>query len=81
MTGWLFWAAALMLSAVLFRPLAALLRLGGRTALSLGLLAALGQTGLLAQAGLGVNLVNAVTLGVLGLPGLGLLLMGRWLLG
>lgn len=84
MTGWalLLTAAALVLgAAVLVRPLGALLRLAGRTAVSLGLLAVLGQTGLLAQVGLGVNLFNAVALGVLGLPGVGLLLMGRWLLG
>ena len=42
----------------------------------LAALALLNQIGL----GLGVNLVNALILGVLGVPGLGLLLMLQWVL-
>ena len=37
-----------------------------------------GMTGLAAGLALGVNAFNAVTLGLLGLPGLGLLLLFRW---
>lgn len=66
-------AAALV--AILFRKwIWSALRLAGRTAVGGAVLAGLslcsGFTGLQ----LGVNLVNALVLGVLGLPGLGLLL-------
>ena len=44
--------------------------------MGLAALALLNQIGL----GLGVNLVNALILGVLGVPGLGLLLMLQWVL-
>ena len=42
--------------------------------------AILEAAGLLSGFGLGVNLINGLTLGLLGVPGFGLLLMGRWLL-
>lgn len=66
-------AAALV--AILFRKwIWSALRLAGRTAVGGAVLAGLslcsGFTGLQ----LGVNLINALVLGVLGLPGLGLLL-------
>lgn len=66
--------SAAALAVILFRKwLWGALRLAGRTALGGGVLAVLslcsGFTGL----HLGVNLVNALVLGVLGLPGLGLL--------
>ena len=48
------------------RPLGWLLKLLARSALGLGFLA------------LGVNAFNALTLGLLGLPGLGLLFLFRW---
>ena len=38
------------------------------------------QMGVLAALGLGANLTNAAVLGVLGLPGFGLLLAAPWLL-
>ena len=71
------WAAAIagaILAVILFRRwLAALLRLGMRTLVGGGVLAALslcsGATGLT----LGVNVLNALVLGVLGAPGLALL--------
>lgn len=53
-----------------------LLRLAVRSSVGLAALALLNQIGL----GLGVNLVNALILGVLGVPGLGLLLMLQWVL-
>ena len=65
--------AALLL---LHRPLGRLLRLAVRSSVGLAALALLNQIGL----GLGVNLVNALILGVLGVPGLGLLLMLQWVL-
>ena len=62
--------------ALLRRPLGRLLRLAVRSSVGLAALALLNQIGL----GLGVNLVNALILGVLGVPGLGLLLMLQWVL-
>lgn len=66
-------AAALVL---LRRPLAALVRLGVRWAGGLAALAVLQPLGL----SLGVNPINALVLGVLGVPGLGLLLLVQWVL-
>lgn len=67
--------SAVAIGAILFRKwIWSAVRLAGRTALGGAVLAGLslcaGFTGLQ----LGVNLVNALVLGVLGLPGLGLLL-------
>lgn len=67
--------SAAVLVAILFRKwIWGVLRLAGRTAVGGAVLAGLslcsGFTGLQ----LGVNLVNALVLGVLGLPGFGLLL-------
>ena len=74
------WGVAVMvaLAALLLlpRPLGRLLRLAVRSSVRLAALALLNQIGL----GLGVNLVNALILGVLGVPGLGLLLMLQWVL-
>ena len=79
---WLAAGAVVLAAMVLLRrPAGVLLRLLGRSALGLGVLAELEAAGLLSSFGLGVNLVNALTLGLLGVPGFGLLLMGRWLLG
>ena len=69
-------AAALLLAAVFRRPLLWLLRLAGRSLLWLGALFLLAGAGVTA---LGVNCFNALALGLLGLPGLGLLLGLRWL--
>lgn len=74
------WGVAVMvaLAALLLAPPPAGRLLRWRCALLWGLaaLALLNQIGL----GLGVNLVNALILGVLGVPGLGLLLMLQWVL-
>lgn len=64
---------------ILRRPLAWLLKLAGRSVLGLGFLALWSQSGILSSLALGVNPFNAVTLGLLGLPGLGLLLLWQWL--
>lgn len=82
-TLWL-WAAAgafvLVLLAVLRRPLAAVGRLLLRSSLGLCALWLFNQVGALIGIRLGVNLISALILGVLGAPGLGLLLMTQWVL-
>lgn len=77
MVGGLILALAL---AALRRPLGALLRLALRTAAGLGALYLLNLGGGVLGLGLGVNLANALVLGVLGLPGFGLLVLMDWAL-
>lgn len=74
--------AAILLIAVgvLRRPLRGLLRLLGRTAAGLAGLFAFSQVGGLIGVTLGVNLVNALVVALLGVPGFGLLLMLNWAL-
>lgn len=68
--------------AVLLRkPLKSVLRLAVNSAVGLGALWLLNATAPLTGVSLGLNLFNAVTIGVLGLPGLGLLLLVQWVLG
>ena len=57
-----------------------LVRLAARTGVGLAALWALSGVGGLVGLHLGVNLVNALVLGVLGVPGFGLLLMLNWAL-
>lgn len=82
--GYLAWClAGLLLCAallVLRRPAARLLRLTLRSSVGLAALALFSQLGQLIGVHLGVNLVNALVLGLLGLPGFGLLLMLQWVL-
>ena len=66
--------AAVLILVIFRRPLLWLGKLLVRSLLGLGFLALWYQSGL----ALGVNAFNAVTLGLLGLPGLGLLLLFRW---
>lgn len=70
--------AALLAAVCLRRPLARLLRLGGKTLLGLGFLALFRNAGALVGLTLGVNLPNALTLALLGVPGLGLLMLLGW---
>lgn len=65
---------------VLRRPLRGLLRLLGRMAAGLAGLFAFSQVGALVGVTLGVNLVNALVVALLGVPGFGLLLMLNWAL-
>lgn len=78
------WAlAGLLLCAALFLlrwPLVQLVRLILRSSVGLAALALFAQVGQLLGISLGVNLVNALVLGLLGVPGFGLLLMLQWLL-
>lgn len=66
--------------AALRRPLNALLRLALRTGAGLGVLYLLSLVGGSIGLRLGVNLANALVLGILGAPGFGLLVMMNWAL-
>ena len=70
--------AAVLILVIFRRPLLWRGKLLVQSLLGLGLLALWSQSGLAAGLALGVNAFNAVTLGLLGLPGLGLLLLFRW---
>lgn len=59
---------ALSILALLHRPLGRLLRLAARSAVGLAVLALFSQVGQFIGVSLGVNLVNALILGVLGVP-------------
>lgn len=61
------------------RPLVFLAKLLLRSLLGLGFLFLWAASGIAPGLALGVNVFNALALGLLGLPGLGLLLMLRWL--
>ena len=82
--GYAAWClAGLVLCAALLllrRPVALLLRLLLRSGVGLAVLALLSQVGHLMGISLWVNLVNALVLGLLGAPGLGLLMMMQWVL-
>ena len=78
---WLLGSLGVVLAlALLRRPLSSLLRLAGRTGLGLCFLTLFAPIGQLLGAGLGINLFNALILGLLGAPGFGLLLMLNWAL-
>lgn len=69
-----------VLLAALRRPLEWLVRLAARTGIGLMVLWGLSSVGGLVGVHLGVNLLNALVLGLLGVPGFGLLLMLNWVL-
>lgn len=71
---------ALSVLALLHRPLGRLIRLAARSAVGLAALALFSQVGQFIGVSLGVNLINALILGILGVPGFGLLLMLQWVL-
>ncbi len=73
-------AAAVILAVIFRRPLKSLGRLAARSGLWLGALWLLRGVGPLIGVHLGVNLCNAVVLGVLGLPGLALLMLVQWVI-
>ncbi len=66
--------------AALRKPLRSLGRLAARTGAGLGVLLLMSNVGGLVGVHLGVNLVNALVMGVLGAPGFGLLLLLNWTL-
>ena len=84
MSGWGWWiaaGAAVMVLTLCRRPLGALCRLIARSGVGLAFLWLFRGVGGLLGIHLGVNLFNALVLGVLGLPGFALLLMAQWALG
>lgn len=84
MTVWSSWvvgAVILLVALILLRrPLRALFRLLGRMIAGLAGLFAFSQVGGLIGVTLGVNLINALVVALLGVPGFGLLLMVNWVL-
>ena len=84
LSGYMAWClAGLLLCAALLllrRPAARLLRLALRSSVGLAVLALFSRVGQLIGVSLGVNLVNALVLGLLGAPGFGLLLLLQWVL-
>ena len=78
------WMAGLLLIltalVILRRPLGRLWSVGVRSAGGRAVLAVFSRFGQLLGISLGVNWLNALVLGLLGLPGFGLLLMLQWVL-
>lgn len=70
----------LLITAKVFAaPLKVLAKVILNTALGLGALALLNATSALTGFSLGLNLFNALVLGILGMPGIGLLLLVQWI--
>lgn len=79
--NWVLLAVIVLAALILLhRPLRALLRLLGRMMAGLVGLFAFSQVGGLIGVTLGVNLINALVVALLGMPGFGLLLMVNWVL-
>lgn len=84
MNGWMWGGAAVaaLLALILFRrPLKALGRLAFRSGVGLVFLWVLRWVGPVLGIRLGINLLNAVVLGLLGVPGFALLMLVRWVAG
>ena len=78
---WILPAALICTLVLLFhRVLGKLLRLLLRSSIGLAFLSVLEVVGPIPGISLGVNPVNALVLGLLGVPGFGLLLMLQWVL-
>ena len=69
--------AGVLLLVIFHRPLAWAGKVLARSLVGLGFLALWAHSGVLAGLQLGVNLFNALTLGLLGVPGFGLLMLLR----
>jgi inhibitor of the pro-sigma K processing machinery len=70
----------LILIFILRKPLRLFFRLARKTGIGLLALLALSKAGGIMGVSLGVNLLNSCVLGLLGLPGFGLLLLLRWVM-
>ena len=71
---------AVACATLLRKPLKMVLRVVLNSALGFGALWLLNTTAAVTGLSLGLNLFNALTIGVLGVPGLGLLLLVKWVL-
>lgn len=71
---------AVACAALLRKPLKMVLRVVLNSALGFGALWLLNATAAVTGISLGLNLFNALTIGVLGVPGLGFLLLVKWVL-
>ena len=71
---------AVACAALLRKPLKMVLRVVLNSTLGFGALWLLNATAAVTGISLGLNLFNALTIGVLGVPGLGLLLLVKWVL-
>ena len=71
---------AVACAALLRKPLKMVLRVVLNSALGFGALWLLNATAAVTGISLGLNLFNVLTIGVLGVPGLGLLLLVKWVL-
>ena len=84
-TALLLLGGSLLVLFIALRVFSTPLRLLGKVALNtllgLGSLFLLNATAALTGLSLGFNLFNALVVGILGVPGLGLLLLARWVLG
>lgn len=69
----------LLLAKVFAAPLRLLMKVALNTLLGLGALLLLNATTALTGLSLGLNLFNALVVGILGVPGLGLLLLVQWI--
>lgn len=79
--NWLLVGGLVLVALVLLRkPLRWILRFLGRTLTGLVGLFAFSHIGGLFGVTLGVNLINALVMALLGVPGFGLLLMANWAL-
>ena len=72
--------SAVACATLLRKPLKMVLRVALNSALGFGALWLLNATAAVTGLSLGLNLFNALTIGVLGVPGLGLLLLVKWVL-
>lgn len=70
---------AVVVIRVFHTPLKLLLRVFFNTLLGFGALALLNLTSSVTGIALGLNVMNAVVIGILGVPGLGLLLLTQWI--
>ena len=66
---------------VFIAPIKIILKLAFNTVLGFAMLIALNYFGAYIGIALGVNLINAVIVGIFGLPGLALLLLMKWFCG
>lgn len=81
MSGWLWALAAIPVMILLRRPLKALGKLALRSGVGMAFLWVFQWIGPALGIQLGVNLLNGLVLGALGIPGFALLMLIRWAAG